>query len=106
MFGADAVAALPVLPLGRSGAVTHRVLWQRDTAMAGVLHVPAGEHLGVHAHRTNHHHVWIVDGHAVIVGEHLGPGSYAHIPGGCDHDIDARATEGCSVFYLYLPPSE
>jgi quercetin dioxygenase-like cupin family protein len=98
----DAIAALPVEGLGSIQGVTHRVLWRTDTSMAGVMTVEAGHHLGAHAHRVNHHHMWVLDGKATILGSELGPGSYVHIPQGVEHDIDATTTDGCTVFYLYL----
>jgi mannose-6-phosphate isomerase-like protein (cupin superfamily) len=101
-----AIEAIPPVPLGVMGGVTHRVLWRSDTSMAGVLTVAAGSRLGTHAHRVNHHHMWVLDGHAVVLGESIGPGTYVHIPSGVDHDIDASGTEGCAVFYLYLRPSD
>jgi quercetin dioxygenase-like cupin family protein len=30
----------------------------------------------------------------------LSAGSYVHIPAGVMHDVDARATEGCKIYYL------
>jgi quercetin dioxygenase-like cupin family protein len=70
--------------------------------MAGVLTVAPGHRLGSHTHRVNHHHIWVLDGRGVILGHELGSGSYVHIPGGVEHDIDATASEGCTVFYLYI----
>ena len=98
----EAVAALPLEPLGRYAGVNHRVLWRNDTSMAGVLNVEPGCHLGLHAHRVNHHHMWVLEGRATILGSELEPGSYVHIPSGVEHDIEARTAEGCTVFYLYL----
>ncbi|HZP28226.1 MAG TPA: hypothetical protein VFC99_04695 [Acidimicrobiia bacterium] len=98
----EAIAGLPVEPLGNLAGVTHRVLWRDGNSMAGVMTVEGGHHLGHHAHRLNHHHMWILDGHANILGADLGPGAYVHIPSGVDHDIDASSTEGCTVLYLYL----
>jgi quercetin dioxygenase-like cupin family protein len=98
----DAVEALPVEPLGTLEGVSHRVLWRDDTSMAGVLTVEAGHRLGRHRHRVNHHHLWVLEGRATILDTELGPGAYAHIPSGVDHDIDATTTDGCTVFYLYL----
>jgi quercetin dioxygenase-like cupin family protein len=46
----------------------------------------------------------VLEGHAVILDTEVGPGSYVYVPGGVDHDIDATASEGCTVFYLYLRP--
>jgi quercetin dioxygenase-like cupin family protein len=70
--------------------------------MAGVLTVLAGHRLGRHTHRVNHHHLWVLDGRAVVLDRELGAGSYVHIPSGVEHDIDASDTEGCTVFYLYI----
>jgi quercetin dioxygenase-like cupin family protein len=98
------VAARAEEPLGRLDGVRHRVLWRDAESMAGVLTVAAGHRLGLHTHRVNHHHMWVLDGHATIVGTEAGPGSYAHVPSGIEHDIDATATEGCTVFYLYIRP--
>lgn len=102
---ADAIEALPDEPLGSIEGVRHRVLWRTDTSMAGVMTVESGHHLGAHAHRANHHHMWVLEGRATILGNDLGVGSYVHIPQGVEHDIDATATEGCTVYYLYLRDS-
>lgn len=99
---AGAIKSLPAEPLGNLVGVSHRVLWHDATSMAGVLTVDAGHRLGRHSHRVNHHHLWMLEGHATILGTVLGPGGYAHIPSGVDHDIDATATDGCTVFYLYV----
>ena len=97
----EGVDALPLEPLGHLHGVAHRVLWRDGTSMAGVMTVAGGHRLGRHAHRVNHHHIWVIDGHAVILGSDLGPGAYVHVPSGVDHDIDASTSEGCTVFYLY-----
>ena len=101
---AEAISAIASQPLGTLDGVTHRALWHSDTSMAGVLSVEGGKRLGTHAHRRNHHHMWVIGGHAVVLGTEVGLGSYVHVPSGVDHDIDARATEGCTVFYLYSAP--
>jgi hypothetical protein len=97
-----ALARIPWEPLGPMEGVVHKVLWHSDNSMAGVLRVSAGRHLGSHTHRENHHHMWVLEGRVNILGADLGPGSYVHIPGGVEHDIDASATEGATVYYLYL----
>ena len=101
---AEAIATLAPEPLGAIEGVAHRVVWRNASSMAGVLTVQAGHRLGTHAHRANHHHMWVLEGHAVILDTEVGPGSYVHIPSRVDHDIDATASEGCTVFYLYLSP--
>jgi quercetin dioxygenase-like cupin family protein len=106
---AEAISARPAGSVPTAGGpaegITNRVLWSTDTSMAGVLSVQAGHRLGAHTHRRNHHHIWVVDGEVTILGELLGPGSYAHIPGGVVHDLDATNTGGCTVFYLYILPA-
>lgn len=98
----DAISALPLEPLGPLLGVAHRVLWRTDTSMAGVLTVEGGHRLGAHAHHANHHHMWVLEGSATILGTVVVPGSYVHIPVGVEHDIDAAGTAGCTLFYLYL----
>jgi len=98
------IDTLPVEPVGHLPGVTHRVLWRDGTSMSGVLTVQPGHRLGSHTHRVNHHHIWVLDGRAAILGSTLGRGSYVHVPSGVEHDIDASATEGCTVFYLYIHP--
>lgn len=100
------VARLASVPLDSLSGVQHRVLWQDGWSMAGVLTIDAGERLGMHAHRINHHHIWVLEGTASICGSEVGPGSYVHVPAGVEHDLDATRTEGCRVFYLYLRPGE
>ena len=106
MLTPEAMAALPLTPLGPLQGVVHRVLWRNESSMAGVLTVEAGHRLGAHAHRVNHHHLWVLSGRATILGTELGPGSYVHVPSGVEHDIDASSTGGCTVFYLYLRHAE
>lgn len=102
VMSGEEIEALMAEPLGELSEVRHRVLWQDGSSMAGLLRVGAGQCLGAHTHARHHHHMWIIDGHASILGRELGPGSYTHVPSGVVHDIDAMATEGCTVFYLYL----
>lgn len=98
----DAINALELEPLGTLEGVTHRVLWRNETSIAGVLTVAAGHRLGTHAHRQNHHHMWVLEGRAMIVGTEVVPGTYVHIPTGVDHDIDATDSDGCTLLYLYI----
>lgn len=99
---AGAINELPGEQLGHLAGVSHRILWHDATSMAGLLTIEAGHQLGRHSHRFNHHHLWMLDGRATVVGTEVGPGAYVHIPRGVDHDIDASITEGCTVFYLYV----
>jgi quercetin dioxygenase-like cupin family protein len=98
----DMIGALPETPLGELAGISRRVLWRDVDSEAGVLDVAAGHSLGHHTHRANHHHLWVLSGHARVLDQDLAEGSYVHIPHGVEHDIDATSTDGCRVFYLYL----
>lgn len=98
----DAIRSLPAIAMPGAAGVTYRVVWEDGAAMGGIMSLEAGAHLGKHTHRTNEHHVWVIEGSARILGSLLGPGSYVHIPSGTAHDIDASSTSGCTLFYLYL----
>lgn len=98
----DEIDRLPSVPLGTAGGVEHKVLWSNESSMAGVMTVAAGHRLGTHSHRVNHHHIWVLDGHALILDQMVGPGAYVHVPSGVPHDLDATETDGCTVFYLYI----
>jgi quercetin dioxygenase-like cupin family protein len=97
-----AIGQLTSEPFGIGAGATNTVLWRDATSMAGLLTVAAGHRLGEHSHHLNHHHMWVVSGSARIGGAVLAAGSYAHIPSGVTHDIDASDTDGCTVFYLYI----
>ena len=102
VLAARDVASVPGEALGTIEGVTNHTLWTDGSSSAGWLTVAAGHQLGEHQHRTNSHHLWILEGNAQILGSALGAGAYVHIPPGVTHDIDARATDGCRVFYLYV----
>jgi hypothetical protein len=101
---AEAITRLPVERLGSIAGVTHQVVWRTESSTAGVMTVDAGHRRGVHRHRANHHHLWVLDGRATILGVAVGPGSYAHVPSGVDHDIDASETGGCTGPLSHLAP--
>jgi uncharacterized RmlC-like cupin family protein len=101
VLNADEVLNLDEQSLGAIEGVAHRVLWTDGTSMAGRMTIAAGHHLGAHQHRRHAHHMWIIDGHVQILGAELGAGAYVHIPHGVLHDLDARSTDGCTLFYVY-----
>lgn len=106
LLTAEAIERIAPRRLGNLEGVTHRVLWSNGTSMAGVMTVAAGHRLGAHTHRVNHHHVWVLDGRAELLGTEVGPGTYVHVPAGVEHDLDATGTDGCTFFYLYLKPGD
>ena len=100
----DAVAEIVGEPLGSLPGVTNAVLNDDGTSITGILTVEKGHRLGRHQHRHHVHHMWVLDGEARIAERLLGPRSYVHIPVGVEHDIDATATDGVTVYYSYVRP--
>ncbi len=98
------IAALPKKQLGDAIGVDNAVLWTDGTSTTGILRVAAGSRLGRHTHRTHHHHMWVLDGEAVIADQLVGVGSYVHVPPMIEHDIDATDTGGVTVYYSYALP--
>jgi quercetin dioxygenase-like cupin family protein len=106
IFTAREVDSLRAQPLGHLSGIENRLLFSDGKQMAGILTIAKGHALGAHTHRDKQHHLLVLDGEADVLGKRVGNGAYVHIPPGFEHDIDATATEGCSIFYLYqaMPP--
>jgi len=95
------IADLPFEPFSGTTSFRQRMVWRDGEATAEILAVDAGQRLGSHTHRTHHHHLWVIDGEVDVIGTRLCAGSYTHISAGVEHDLDASATYGCTVFYVY-----
>lgn len=78
-----------------------KLLWEQGGSTVGLLHVHPRGHVRAHAHPEAHHHAWVVDGHARMLGEPVGPGSYVHIPAGMEHEITDVGPQGVTMFYVY-----
>ncbi len=85
--------------------VSYKLLWEAGFSRAGVLRVPAGVQMAPHGHEHGHHHVWVLDGAATILGRPVTAGSYVHIPGGLDHGVTDVGPDGCTMLYLYVAVS-
>ncbi len=105
VLGPDEVARIKGAPLGSISGVSNVLLHDDATSVTGILTVEEGHRLGSHRHRHHVHHMWVLDGEALIVEHRLGPGSYVHIPIGVEHDIDATDTAGVTVYYTYVRPA-
>ena len=103
LFGPEAIARLPRRT--QTPGVTTAMLWQSGGSHAGVLWLEPGARLGAHTHRRHVHHVWVVEGEMHCLGRDLGPGSYAFVPLGVEHDSLA-GPDGAAFFYLYLDVHE
>jgi len=94
--------ALAWHPLEPYQGVDYKLLWRSGRSVAGLMRVAPGGAVSPHAHDRAHHHMWVVDGTAEMLGEHVGPGTYAHVPAGIEHGIRGVGEDGCTLLYLYL----
>lgn len=94
--------ALAWHPLESFDGVDYKLLWRSGKSVAGIMRIDPGGSLSPHAHRRSHHHMWVLDGSAEMLGERVGPGTYVHVPAGVDHGITGVGDDGCTLLYLYL----
>lgn len=93
-------------PLEEFDRVSYKLLWRSGKSVAGLMRVAPGGSVPRHTHRRSHHHLWVIDGTAEMLGERVGPGTYVHVPAGVEHGIDDPGEQGCTLFYLYLRESD
>lgn len=89
-------------PLEPFAGVEYKLLWRSGKSVAGLMRIAPGGELAPHAHVRSHHHLWVIDGTAEMLGEKVGPGTYAHVPAGVEHGIEHVGEAGCTLLYLYL----
>jgi uncharacterized RmlC-like cupin family protein len=97
-----AAEGLPWQPLDAYEGVDYKLLWRSGKSVAGLMRIAPGGSVAMHAHVRSHHHIWVIEGDAEMMGQRVGPGGYVHIPAGVDHDISDVSPDGCTVLYLYL----
>jgi quercetin dioxygenase-like cupin family protein len=95
---------LPTTALrGIGSGVSHRVLWEQDNAVAGVMRLRPHGQVDPHVHRRAYHDIWMIDGECEILGRRVTAGSYVHVPAGVEHGIIASGV-GCTLLYVYRQP--
>lgn len=97
-----AAEALAWHPLAPYDGVEYKLLWRSGKSVAGLMRLAPGGAVTPHTHVRSHHHLWVVDGTAEMLGRRVGPGTYLHVPAGVEHGLRAVDETGCSVLYLYL----
>jgi mannose-6-phosphate isomerase-like protein (cupin superfamily) len=97
-----AAEALAWHPLEPYDGVEYKLLWRSGKSVAGLMRLAPGAAVTSHTHVRSHHHLWVVDGAAEMLGERVGPGTYAHVPAGVEHGLRGVGEAGCTVLYLYL----
>ena len=103
---ADEVAAVPMERLSPElDGVRHAILWREKAAYGGVMRVASGYQVPPHRHRRMAHHIWVTAGTGRVQDRILTAGSYCYVPIGALHAIDGLPPDGCTFFYLHLPPA-
>jgi mannose-6-phosphate isomerase-like protein (cupin superfamily) len=96
---ADALAWHPLQPYD---GVDYKLLWRSGKSVAGLMRVARGGVVTPHTHVRSHHHLWVIEGAAEMLGERVGPGTYLHVPAGVEHGLRSVGDAACTVLYLYL----
>ena len=102
LLDADSINRLPARRLPGMESTPSKLLWRSGDSVAGILYVPAAGSVVLHRHRYAHHHAWVLEGTCTMLGRTLGPGSYAHIPPGVDHDVIAAGPDGATIYYVFI----
>jgi quercetin dioxygenase-like cupin family protein len=89
-------------PLDPYEGVDYKLLWRSGKSVAGLMRIAPGAMVTPHTHDRSHHHIWVVEGTAEMLGEVVGPGTYVHIPASVDHSIRAVGDGPATMLYLYL----
>jgi quercetin dioxygenase-like cupin family protein len=97
------LAAEPWEDLRGIPGATHKVLWQHDATVIGLIRVEPGRTKPEHTHHGAHHHMLITKGSCTMLGTHVEAGSYVYVPPGVAHAVDDVGPEGVEFFYTYRP---
>lgn len=97
---AEQIAGMPRRAVRDLTGVHERVLWSSGVQVSGVMDFAPGATMPEHVHHDHSHHVWVLDGSVVVLGQTLTRGAYAHVPPGVPHEV-AAGPDGCSLFYVF-----
>lgn len=103
LLTADEVQQRRWKPLDDQPGVTHTVLWRSGDVVIGMIRLEPGAENPEHVHQAAHHHFFLLQGEATIVGRRLQAGGYAHIPPGEAHGVTDVGPDGVTFFYSYRP---
>lgn len=100
------IDGLPAVRLKGLEAARSKLLWRSGPSVAGLMDVDPHGSLEPHRHTRAAHHLWVLEGHATICDERVGPGAYVHVPAGVEHGVVHAGAEGCRLFYLFIEEPE
>lgn len=90
----------PWEPFPGSDGVEHRVLYQDERSVAGLLRLHPGGAEPTHLHLNGGHHLWVLGGLISVDDTSLPPDSYVHVPSRLTHRI-VDAGGGSLLFYVF-----
>jgi len=94
------MAELPWDQFPGDGGVLHRVLYQDDHTVAGLMRFHAGAEQLEHMHADGEHHLWVLEGGVSVDDTFLPAGSYLHVPPGLLHRVSDPGG-GSLLFYVF-----
>lgn len=100
----EVLAQMKSFALHGDERLQNKLLWKSpngDTIVGLIQMAPGARDVG-HNHPSATQHTWVLDGTVSIGGVEAGPGSYAVVPPGVDHETIA-GDEPCTMFYIYQP---
>ena len=94
------IGELPWEELPGANGVEHRVLYEDENSIAGLLRLHPGAGELTHLHIHGEHHLWVLDGTVSVDDTTLSADSYLHVPSRLAHRItDVGA--GSLLFYVF-----
>lgn len=101
ILDATGIAAFPWQPFRDLSGIGIKELWRTPQGVAGLMRLGSGCGETPHRHGAGDHHMWIIEGSAVVAGTRVGPGGYVHVPAGLMHAVRADDALGCTFFFVY-----
>lgn len=104
ILSAADIEQMKAFPLHGDERLQNRLLWKSpdSSTIVGLMTLAPGAKDVGHNHPTATQHTWVISGSVSIAGQVAGPGSYAFVPPGVDHETIA-GDEPCTLFYVYQP---
>ena len=100
----EALEQLKSFPLHGDEGLQNKLLWKSPNGdtIVGLIQMAPGARDAGHNHPSATQHTWVINGTVSIGGVEAGPGSYAFVPPGVDHETVA-GDEPVTMFYIYQP---
>jgi quercetin dioxygenase-like cupin family protein len=87
------------LVLGRPGVRT-KELWRSAEAVCALVQCEPGSSTAGPPHPFADHHIWVIEGLAILTGRRLAVGSYVHVPPDTPHPV-MGGEHGCTLLQVH-----